>query len=153
VVADYEWLMNVALEEADKAFKLGEVPVGAVIIDKDRKILSRAHNLKEAMNDPAGHAEIIALRSAAQEIGNWRLSNCTMFVTLEPCPMCLSALIQARIGRVVFGAYDTKGGAMSLGYNFYNDKRLNHNFSVFGGLNHYKCSSMLSNFFKLRRKK
>lgn len=146
-----EWFLTLAIEEAEKGYRLGEVPVGAVIVDKDNKIISRAHNLKEKNNDPTAHAEILAIREASNLLGNWRLTGCTLYVTLEPCLMCLSAIQQARIGRVVFGAYDFKSGSISKGFNLNSNPNFNHQFSVLGGLKNYECSRMMSNFFKGRR--
>ncbi len=148
---DYNWYMDEALKEANIAFNKDEVPVGAVIIAADGKIISRASNLKETTNNPCGHAEILAIQEAAKNIGSWRILNSTIFVTLEPCPMCLSAISQARISKLVFGAYDSKGGALSLGYNLNNDKRLNHSFSTIGGIKHFECSKIISDFFKQKR--
>lgn len=148
---DHLWLMNEALVEADRAYRDNEVPIGAVVVDEHGVILSRAHNVKEKNFNPCGHAEIIAITEAAKKISNWRLINCRVYVTLEPCPMCLSAMVQARIGSLYFGAYDPKGGALSLNYNFYNDKKLNHSFAVVGGLKHFECSQLLSNFFREKR--
>ena len=149
---DYDWLMSVAIDEAYKAYSLDEVPIGAVIADENGNILSQTHNLKESVNDPCGHAEILAIKEACEKKGNWRLNDCTIFVTLEPCTMCLSSLVQARIGKVVFGAYDLKAGALSLNYNFYKDKRLNHNFDIIGGFKHFDTSQILSRFFREKRK-
>jgi tRNA(adenine34) deaminase len=148
----YNWHMNIALEEAEKAFRLGEVPIGAIIIDKNGIELARAHNIKEQSFDPTGHAEILCIREATKNIKNWRLQNCTIFVSLEPCPMCLYAIQQARISKLVFGAYDKKGGALSLNYKFNSDSRLNHKFDVIGGIKHFESSKILSTFFKQRRK-
>ncbi|MBL7665451.1 MAG: nucleoside deaminase [Bacteriovoracaceae bacterium] len=145
------WFMKIALEEAENAFKSSEVPVGAIIIDERENILVRTSNQKENAKNPCGHAEILAIQEAAKKIGNWRLEKCTLYVTLEPCPMCLGALAQARIGKLCFGAYDPKGGAISLGYNLYKDKRLNHRYPVMGGILHYDASKLMSDFFKLRR--
>jgi len=145
------YLINMAYEQAFLASNRDEVPVGAVIADESGKILACVHNNKEASNDPCGHAEIICLREAAKKIGNWRLQGCVLYVTLEPCPMCLAAMVQARIGRCVFGTYDSKGGAISLGYNLYKDPRLNHSFSICGGLQHYENSKLLSDFFRRKR--
>lgn len=145
------WMMDEALYEADKAYTQNEVPIGAVVVDPGGGIIARAHNVKEKNYNPCGHAEIIAISEAGKKIGNWRLLKCSVFVTLEPCPMCLSAMIQARIGTLYFGAYDAKGGSLSLNYNFYKDQKLNHAFSVVGGLRHYECSKMLSQFFREKR--
>jgi tRNA(adenine34) deaminase len=143
--------MGLALEQADHAYKLGEVPVGAVVVSSEGKIISQAHNLKETTHAPCSHAEILALNSAGKELQNWRLLNCTLVVTLEPCLMCLSAMVHARIKQLVFGAYDPKAGALSLGYRIHDESKLNHRFSVVGGWNHYESSRLLSRFFKERR--
>ncbi len=148
---DQLWLMDEALIEAEKAYRSDEVPIGAVIVDSKGTILARAHNIKEHSSNPCGHAEILAIIHAGEKINNWRLTNCTLFVTLEPCPMCMGAIVQARLSRLVFGAYDKKGGAVSLNYNLYKDKRLNHNFEIVGGLKHYESSKLLSRFFKEKR--
>lgn len=148
---DHLWLMDEALKEAHKAYREDEVPIGAVISNADGVVISYGHNQKEKVHNPCGHAEILAITEAAKKIGNWRLLNCSIYVTLEPCPMCLSALIQARIGHLYFGAYDLKGGALSLNYNFYKDQKLNHSFPVTGGLRHFECSRLLSTFFKEKR--
>lgn len=148
---DIIWNMGLALEQADEAYSKGEVPVGALCVSEDGKVLAKAHNLKESTPDPCGHAEILALIEAAKNLGEWRLLNSTLYVTLEPCPMCLDAMRQARIKNLVFGAYDAKGGAISLGYNFHQDSRLNHRFNVLGGVKHYQCSKLLSSFFKQKR--
>ena len=148
---DQLWLMDEALIEAEIAYHEYEVPIGAVVVDSAGVILSRAHNIKEKNHNPCGHAEILALIEAAKKSSNWRLLNCSIYVTLEPCPMCLSAMIQARIGTLYFGAYDPKGGSLSLNYNFYKDQKLNHSFSVVGGLRHFECSKLLSNFFREKR--
>lgn len=148
---DHLWLMDEALIEAEIAYREYEVPVGAVVVDSSGIILARAHNVKEKNHNPCGHAEILALTEAAKKNGNWRLLNCSLYVTLEPCPMCLSAMIQARIGTLYFGAYDPKGGSLSLNYNFYKDQKLNHSFPVVGGLRHFECSKLLSGFFREKR--
>ena len=151
IFQDQLWLMDEALIEAEKAYRLDEVPIGAVVVDSTGVILSRAHNIKEKNHNPCGHAEILAITEAAKKINNWRLINCSIYVTLEPCPMCLSAMIQARIGTLLFGAYDPKGGSLSLNYNFYKDQKLNHAFPVIGGLRHFECSKLLSTFFREKR--
>ena len=144
--------MSLALDEAQKAKSKGEVPVGCVVVSQDHKILAKSHNIKEVNFNPCGHAEILSLIEAGQKIKNWRLLNCSLFVTLEPCPMCLSAMVNARIKHLYFGAYDPKGGSISLNYPFYKDSRLNHNFKVTGGLHHFECSKLISDFFRARRK-
>ncbi len=150
-IADQLWLMEEALIEADKAYREDEVPIGAVIVNAEGIIIAKAHNKKEKINNPCGHAEILAITEAAKKIGNWRLINCSLLVTLEPCLMCLSAMIQARIGTLYFGAYDPKGGSLSLNYNFYKDQKLNHSFPVIGGVRHFECSKLLSQFFREKR--
>lgn len=148
---EHIYFMKIAMEEAEQAFKLDEVPVGAVIVSGDGQLLGQAHNIKESSHDPTGHAELLAIKLAALKLKNWRLSDCYVFVTLEPCPMCMSALQQARIGKLVFGAYDLKGGAISKGFNLHQNPALNHSFQVTGGLLHFQSSRLLSTFFKQRR--
>ncbi len=150
-IATLNWNMSLAYDQAEIAYQNYEVPVGAIIVDSSGRVLATACNNKEKTYDPTGHAELIAIRAAAKELSNWRLLGCTVFVTLEPCPMCLSAMMHARVERLVFGAYDPKGGALGLGFNMYKDKRLNHCFDVVGGILHYKCSKIMSDFFKGRR--
>ncbi len=149
---DISWAMKQAIDEAENAAKDGEVPVGACIIDPDGKIFTSAANKKEGPCNPTGHAEILAITQACQKLGDWRLNGYTLVVTLEPCVMCMGAIWQSRISHVVFGAYDPKGGAISLGYNIHADKRLNHQFTVMGGVDHYNCSQIMSRFFKDKRK-
>lgn len=149
--SDHLWFMGLAIEQADLAFKAQEVPVGAVLVSPTGEVLSKQHNLKESHFNPTAHAEILSITESAKKLSNWRLSDCTLYVTLEPCPMCLSAMLQSRVKACYFGAYDPKGGALSLGYKFHQDKRFNHQFSVIGGIKHYECSRVLSQFFKERR--
>ena len=148
---EHLWWMNLALEEAEKAYRIEEVPIGAILVDEEGKEIARSYNLKEQTANPCGHAEILAITQAAQTLNSWRLLNCTLYVTLEPCPMCLGAMVQSRIGQLVFGAYDPKGGALSLGFNLYKDERLNHHFRVMGGVRHFQCSRILSQFFREKR--
>lgn len=144
--------MKQALTEAQSAYHEDEVPVGCLIVSPHGEVLARTYNLKEKNNDACAHAELLAIKEAGAKIG-WRLLDCSLFVTLEPCPMCMNAMLQARIGNLYFGAYDKKGGALSLGYDFSKDDRLNHTFSVVGGVMHYGCSKMLSNYFRQKRNK
>lgn len=144
-------LMLAALEEARRAIEHRDVPIGAVIVDRDGEIVAKAHNEREARNDPTAHAEILALRTAASAAGGWRLGGHTMFVTIEPCPMCAGALVNARIDRVVFGAPDPKAGACGSLYNLSSDPRLNHEFEVVGGVLADKCSGLVEEFFADRR--
>lgn len=150
-ISDHLWFMGIALEQAELAYRAQEVPVGAVLVSPEGEILSKQYNLKESHFNPTAHAELLAITEGAHKIQNWRLSDCTLYVTLEPCPMCLTGLVQSRIKQCVFGAYDPKGGALSLGYNLHKDKRLNHQFSMIGGVKHFECSKLLSQFFKERR--
>ncbi len=143
--------MKQAIVEADHAAKNGEVPVGACILDPDGKIFTTGANDKEGPNNPTGHAEIIAITKACKKLGDWRLNGYTLVVTLEPCVMCMGAIWQSRVSHVVFGAYDSKGGAVSLGYNIHKDSRLNHEFTVMGGVEHFSCSQLMSRFFKEKR--
>lgn len=140
-----------ALEQAELAYRAQEVPVGAIIVSPQGEVVSKQFNLKETNLNPTAHAEILSLIEASKKLGNWRLNGCSIYVTLEPCPMCLAAMVQSRIGRCVFGAYDPKGGAISLGYHLHQDQRLNHQFSVLGGIKHFDCSKILSQFFRERR--
>lgn len=150
-VSDQLWLMEEALKEAEIAYREAEVPIGAIIVDSKGTIIAKAHNEKETAHNPCGHAEILAIKKAAKQLNNWRLLETSLIVTLEPCPMCLAAMVQARISHLYFGAYDSKGGAISLNYNLHKDTRLNHQFQVTGGIRHFECSRLLSNFFKERR--
>lgn len=149
--SDHLWFMSLAVEQAELAFKAQEVPVGAVLVSPTGEVLSKQHNLKETQFNPTAHAEVLSIIEGSKKLSNWRLSDCTLYVTLEPCPMCLSAMLQSRVKACYFGAYDPKGGALSLGYKFHQDKRFNHQFSVIGGIKHYECSKVLSQFFKERR--
>ncbi len=151
-IKEHLWNMQSAIKLANKAYKIDEVPIGAIIINSKGEILASQHNQKEIHHNPIGHAEILAIQEAASKISNWRLEDCTLYVTLEPCPMCMSAIQQSRMKQVIFGAYDPKGGALSLGLNLNNNQKLNHSFSVIGGIMHYECSQILSQFFKEKRK-
>lgn len=139
-----------ALEEASLAFAEGEVPVGAVIA-LGEEILGKAHNQSVSMNDPSAHAEILAIRRAAERTDNYRLSGTSLYVTLEPCIMCAGAIIQARIERVVFGAIDPKAGGIVSLYHILSDKRLNHTVTVRGGVQKEACAEILSRFFRQKR--
>ena len=147
----HQWFMSKALDEAYKAYHRDEVPVGVVLVDAKNQIIAEGHNEKEKTHDPCGHAEIITLRKSGELLKNWRLQGCSLYVTLEPCPMCLAAMVHARIEKLIFGAYDNKGGAIGLAYNLHRDARLNHTFSVIGGVRHYECSKLISLFFKKKR--
>ena len=142
--------MRAALELAGQAFVAGEVPVGALVV-KDGVIIGRGYNAPISRNDPSAHAEMQALREAAQHIGNYRLPECELFVTLEPCLMCAGAIMHARIARVVYGAADYKTGACGSVLNAFAESRLNHHARVTGGVLAEECGLMLSNFFAMRR--
>jgi len=143
--------MRAALREAEKGGVAGEVPVGAVVVSPDGKILARAHNRPVAANDPTAHAEILALRGAARKVGNYRLTGCRLVVTLEPCPMCAGAAVAARVAEIVFGASDPKAGAVSTLYRIASDARLNHRALVIPGVLAEECSALLTSFFRSRR--
>lgn len=145
--------MKLAIIEAEKAAVIDEVPVGAIIVDNKNNIIGTGHNQVISMTDPTGHAEIIALRMAAQNLKNYRLLNTTIYVTLEPCIMCMSAIIHARAKRLVFGAYDPKwGGAGSL-YDLGSDNRLNHKIETYGGILKEETSNIIKKFFVNKRSK
>jgi tRNA(adenine34) deaminase len=146
--AAHDMYMRIALDLAREAAAEGEVPVGALIIDKDGRVIGTGANRREADQDPIAHAEILAIASAANRIGYWRLEDTTLFVTLEPCPMCAGAIVNARIPRVVFGALDPKAGAVQSLYNLLEDERLNHRCEVRGGILADECSELLSSFFR-----
>lgn len=148
--SDTYWLEKALLLAQDAASR-DEVPVGAVLV-KNGAVLGSGRNLREENHDPLGHAEMIAIHEATRTTQNWRLSGATLYVTLEPCPMCLAACQQARIDRVVFGAWDPKGGALSLGYRFHEDTRMNHRFLV-EALDMESCGTILKEFFKVMRAK
>jgi len=142
-----------ALREAETAAALGEVPIGAVVV-RDGEVVGRGHNRRETDGDPLAHAEILALRQAAQATAGWRLLGCTLYATLEPCAMCAGALVAARVGRLVFGAYDPKGGFCGTLGDLVRDPRLNHRLEVVGGVLEEECSALLRGFFaEVRRKR
>jgi tRNA(adenine34) deaminase len=143
--------MAIALEEAAAAVSAGDVPVGAVVLGPDGAVVARRHNERELHQDPVAHAEVLAIRDAAATLGTWRLSGCTVVVTLEPCPMCAGALLASRVERVVFGATDPKAGATGSLYNLCADPRLNHEVDVVAGVRAAECSAQLSAFFASRR--
>ncbi len=142
--------MRIALEEAQAAGNAGEVPVGAVVVCNG-EIIARRHNEREAAGDPTAHAEVLALRDASEALGRWRLDDCTLVVTLEPCIMCAGALVNARIGKLVYGAADLKGGATASLYNVMSDPRVNHNPPVEHGVLGSECAALLQDFFSRLR--
>jgi len=142
--------MKIALKEAQKAFDKGEVPVGAVVV-MNGIVIAKAHNLKTSARQATHHAEILAIQKASKKINDWRLDQCEMYVTLEPCPMCAGALIQARIKRIIFGAYDPKGGSVVSCQRMYDVKGYNHYPEVSEGIMKEECSNLLTTFFKKMR--
>ncbi len=143
----HEKYMKLALKEAKKAYDKKEIPVGAVIV-KDDKVIARAHNLKEIKNDTTKHAEILAIQKASKKLGCWRLENCEMYVTLEPCSMCAGALIQSRIKKVYIGTMDYKTGACGSVLNLLSDYKFNHNVEIETGVLAEECEKILKDFFK-----
>ncbi|MEE9293816.1 MAG: tRNA adenosine(34) deaminase TadA [Phycisphaerae bacterium] len=145
--ADDQRFMKAALREAEKAAQEDEIPVGAVVVSAGR-IIGRGYNQREKLNDPTAHAEMIALTAAAAHLRSWRLSGCTLYVTLEPCPMCAGAMLQARISRLVFGATDPKAGACGTLYSLHDDPRLNHHVQTTPGVLADECADPLASFFQ-----
>ncbi len=147
---DDRYWMQFALKEAENAFDEGEIPVGAVVVYQNR-IIGRGHNQREKLQDPTAHAEIIAITSAAATLNSWRLTDCTLYVTLEPCPMCAGAILNARIPRVVFGTYDSEAGMCGSIENLCDQNLLNHRAIVKGGVAEAACRAMLTDFFNQTR--
>ena len=143
--------MNLALKEAEKAGQMAEVPIGAVLVAKTGEILAAAHNQAIHLADPTAHAEILALREAAKTAANYRLLGTTLYVTIEPCIMCMGAIVHARVAQVVFGASDPKWGAAGSLYNIANDLRLNHQPDIIQGVCQTECKTLIQNFFLERR--
>ena len=152
IAGDHEYGMELALEQARKAYSMGEVPVGAVII-KDGAVIGRGHNLKETLKDPTAHAEILAIREAARHEAGWRILDATMYVTLEPCPMCAGAIVMARIPRLVIGTMDPRTGACGSLWNIVSDQRLNHRVELIAGIKERECGKLLEDFFSELRQK
>lgn len=146
----HQMYMQMALQQAEQAARSDEVPVGAVIV-REGSIIAAAHNQREMLRDPTAHAEMIAITQAAEAVGGWRLEDCILYVTLEPCPMCAGAILQARIPVVVYGALDPKAGAVSSLYEMLNDTRLNHRCEVVSGVLQERCGQILTDFFRQRR--
>jgi tRNA(adenine34) deaminase len=143
--------MRAALDEARRADHSGDVPIGAVVLDASGEVIGRGHNVRERDRDPTGHAELVALREAAVAREEWRLSGCTLVVTLEPCTMCAGAIVLARLDRLVFGAYDAKAGAVGSLWDVVRDRRLNHRPEVVGGVLAEDCTALLDDFFAHQR--
>ncbi len=143
--------MRAALGEARAALESDDVPIGAVVLGPDGVVLGRGHNVRERDGDPTGHAELVAIRAAASAVGAWRLTGCTLAVTLEPCTMCAGAVVLARLDRLVFGAYDDKAGAVGSLWDVVRDRRLNHRPEVLGGVLADECRGLLDDFFAHQR--
>jgi tRNA(adenine34) deaminase len=143
--------MREALQEAGKARTEGEVPVGAILVGSSHEILARDHNRCISLNDPTAHAEILAIRQASKILDNYRLNETTIFVTIEPCPMCMGAIINARVERLVFGAFDPKFGAAGSICNLADDEKLHHRLKVIPGIMEEECRQIMQDFFKKRR--
>jgi tRNA(adenine34) deaminase len=139
--------MTLALAEADQAKGSADVPIGAVVVDADGQVIGRGHNEREATGDPTAHAEVLAIREAAKHVGEWRLTGCTLVVTLEPCTMCAGAIVLARLDRLVFAAYDEKAGAVGSLWDVVRDRRLNHRPEVVGGVMADEAGARLRDFF------
>ena len=147
----HEYFMKQALAEAEAALAEDEVPIGAIVVH-DERVVAAAHNQRERLRDPTAHAEMIAITQAAEALGSWRLEGCTLYVTLEPCPMCAGAIVQARIPLVVYGAPDPKAGAVNTLYQLLTDRRLNHQAQVVSGVLADRCGEILTRFFAAQRK-
>lgn len=150
MITEHEAFMREALTEAEKSLDHHDVPIGAVVV-RDDLVVARAHNERELRKDPTAHAEVLALRAAAQEIGSWRLNDCALYVTLEPCPMCAGASVLARLGRLVYGPQDPRAGAAYSLYNIPEDPRLNHRVEVTPDVLAEECAELLRGFFAGRR--
>ena len=147
----HEHFMRLALAEAEAALGEDEVPIGAVIVH-DGRVVASAHNQREQLRDPTAHAEMIAITQAAQALGSWRLEGCTLYVTLEPCPMCAGAIVQARLPLVVYGAADPKAGAVQTLFQLLTDRRLNHQAQIVPGVLAEPCGALLTKFFESQRR-
>jgi len=142
--------MQAALAEARSAFAIGEIPIGSVVVYEGR-VIGKGHNLRECDNDPTAHAEIVAIREAARALDSWRLTGCTLYVTIEPCPMCAGALVMARVDRLVYGAPDPKAGAVDSLFDLVRDPRLNHRVDVTAGVLREDCADLMQAFFRQLR--
>jgi tRNA(adenine34) deaminase len=148
---DHDYFMRLALQEAQAAEAEAEVPVGVVIVHRAQRVIASAHNQREQLHDPTAHAEMIAITQAAEVLGSWRLDDCTLYVTLEPCPMCAGAILLGRIPTVVYGASDPKAGAVDSLFSLLNDSRLNHRCNVISGILAEPCGRILTEFFRRQR--
>lgn len=144
--------MGLALDEARKAYDIGEVPIGAVLVI-DHEVVAKGHNMRETWHDATAHAEVIVIREACQKLGRWRLSGATLYVTIEPCPMCAGALVMSRVDRVVYGSADYKAGAVESIFNVVQNRALNHSLAVTAGVRAEECAGIMKEFFRQRRSK
>ncbi|WP_078429519.1 tRNA adenosine(34) deaminase TadA [Alkalihalobacterium alkalinitrilicum] len=151
-ITNDEYYMQLAIDEAKKAMEIKEVPIGAVIVKAD-KVIARAYNLRETTKQAQAHAEMLAIEQACRQLDSWRLMDCTLYVTLEPCPMCAGAIVQSRIKRVVYGAVDPKAGCAGTLYDLVNDFRFNHQAEVTNGILADQCAQLLKDFFKTLRQR
>ncbi len=152
MVNTHENFMGIALDEAKKAGQIGEVPIGAILVSENGTVLSAGHNQTIKQVDPTAHAEILVLRAAAIKVHNYRLLNTSLFVTVEPCMMCMGALVHARVKRIIYGATDPKWGAAGSLYNFSEDFRLNHRVEIITGVREEECRELIQAFFRAKRK-
>ncbi|HMM23091.1 MAG TPA: tRNA adenosine(34) deaminase TadA [Selenomonadales bacterium] len=150
MLSDYDF-MELALQEAREAYALGEVPIGAVLVI-DGKVIAAGHNLRETWQDATAHAEVIAIQAACRKLGRWRLTGATLYVTIEPCPMCAGALVMSRIDRLVYGSPDYKAGAVESLFNIVQNDALNHRIEVLAGVRADECAALMREFFRERRK-
>ena len=148
-----DFYMREALREAEKAYALAEVPIGAVLVDAAGEIIARGHNLRERDHDATAHAEMIAIRAACERLGRWRLSGLTLYVTIEPCPMCAGAIVMSRVDRVVYGGTDRKAGACESLFNIPGHPALNHHPEVTAGVLEAECAGIMKRFFRERRER
>jgi tRNA(adenine34) deaminase len=151
VLSEHARWMGLALDQARQALSTADVPIGAVVVGPGGNIIGAGHNEREATGDPTGHAEMVAIRAAARALGSWRLEDCTLVVTLEPCTMCAGATVLARVPRVVFGAWDPKAGAVGSVFDVLRERRLNHWVEVFPGVREDECGALLRDFFGAQR--
>lgn len=152
MIPPHDHFLRQALKEAERAFDEGEVPVGAVVV-REGQVIGRGHNRREALADPTAHAELLAITAAANSLGDWRLEGCTLYVTKEPCPMCAGAIVNGRLERLVFGAWDEQAGCCGSLYQLCRDPRFSHQVKVTGGVLEQECRALLREFYRGKRKR
>ena len=152
MVKDDKVYMRLALQQAEKALTAGEIPIGAVIVDENGSVVADGYNRRELWQDATAHAEVVAIRRAGRQLGHWRLPSCTLYVTVEPCPMCAGALVMSRMKRVVYGCPDAKAGAVESLFNITGHRALNHQVAVTAGVLEDDCAAIMKRFFEQRRK-